>query len=66
MDGVGEEAFGYELTALDRAHSVIRFRSSNLLVEVNLSMTGKRATADLRRRALRTAQVVARGLDGRG
>ncbi|GII01065.1 serine/threonine-protein kinase [Planobispora takensis] len=63
---VGDEAFAYDVIALERAHSVVRFRSADLLVEVNLSMDGERAAPALRSRTLRTAKVVAGRLDRHG
>ncbi|MBB2909848.1 hypothetical protein FHS43_001094 [Streptosporangium becharense] len=58
--GVGEEAFTYDVTSLDYINSsVLRFRYSNLLVEVNLSATDRPLTAGLRRTTLRTARLVA-------
>ncbi|MBG0828181.1 serine/threonine protein kinase [Planomonospora sp. ID67723] len=67
VEGIGDEAFAYDTNVLDdRIHSTVRFRTSNLLVEVGVSMTGKRPTAELRRRALRTAKLVARSLERRG
>ncbi|WP_068921542.1 serine/threonine-protein kinase [Planobispora rosea] len=67
VSGVGDEAFAYDGTLLDsHASSTVRFRSSNLLVTVDLSVPGKRVTATLRRNALRTARLVAQGLERRG
>ncbi|MEV8631185.1 serine/threonine-protein kinase [Streptosporangium sp. NPDC051023] len=65
VDRIGAEAFAYEVGALERAHEVIRFRVSNLLIEVNLSQKGKRVTPELRRRTVRTAQLVAEELNSR-
>ncbi|MFD8556218.1 serine/threonine-protein kinase [Streptosporangium canum] len=65
VDQVGAEAFSYDIVALDRAHAVIRFRVSNLLIEVNASEKGARAGAELRKHALRTARLVAEELNGR-
>ncbi|MFF5209488.1 serine/threonine-protein kinase [Streptosporangium sp. NPDC000396] len=62
---VGAEAFAYEIRVLDRVHSVIRFRVSNLLIEVNVSEKGERPSAELRRHALRTARLIAEELNGR-
>ncbi|GIH89873.1 serine/threonine-protein kinase [Planobispora siamensis] len=63
---VGDEAFAYDVIATERAHSVVRFRSADLLVEVNLSTGGERATSALRSRTLRTAKVIAGRLDRNG
>ncbi|GAA3121709.1 hypothetical protein GCM10017600_16590 [Streptosporangium carneum] len=65
VDRVGAEAFGYDVQALDKIHSVVRFRVSNLLIEVNLSEKGKRATPELRRQSVRAARLVAEELNGR-
>ncbi|MEV4376089.1 serine/threonine-protein kinase [Streptosporangium sp. NPDC049644] len=62
---VGAEAFAYDVVALDRIHSVIRFRVSNLLVEVNLSEAGKRAGTALRQDALKIARQVSEELNSR-
>ncbi|WP_051751685.1 serine/threonine-protein kinase [Streptosporangium amethystogenes] len=62
---VGAEAFSYDVVALDRIHSVIRFRVSNLLVEVNLSEVGKRAGTALRRDTLKIARQVSEELNSR-
>ncbi|MER5427318.1 serine/threonine-protein kinase [Streptosporangium roseum] len=62
---VGTEAFSYDIVALDRAHAIIRFRVSNLLVEVNVSEEGKRAGTELRKHALHTARLVAEELNSR-
>ncbi|GAA3444495.1 serine/threonine-protein kinase [Planomonospora venezuelensis] len=65
--GVGDEAFAYEVNAVDSISSgTVRFRSSNLLVTVDLSVEKKPPTAALRRGALRAAKLVARGLERRG
>ncbi|SFI50126.1 Serine/threonine protein kinase [Streptosporangium canum] len=65
VDRIGAEAFAYDVRALDRIHSVIRFRVSNLLIEVNLSEKGKRATTELRQHTLRTARLIAEELNRR-
>ncbi|MEU0481093.1 serine/threonine-protein kinase [Streptosporangium sp. NPDC006013] len=62
---VGAEAFSYDVVALNRIHSVIRFRVSNLLVEVNLSEMGKRAGTALRQDALKIARQVSEELNSR-
>ncbi|GHH68659.1 hypothetical protein GCM10017673_18100 [Streptosporangium violaceochromogenes] len=65
VDRVGAEAFAYDMTALDRAHAVIRFRVSNLLVEVSLSEKSRRVTPALRRKALHAARLAAEELNRR-
>ncbi|MGJ6963397.1 serine/threonine-protein kinase [Streptosporangium sp. G11] len=60
---VGAEAFAYDVIALDRIHSTVRFRISNLLVEVDVSQKGERPNAELRGRALRVARQVAEKLN---
>lgn len=64
-DRVGAEAFTYDVIVLGRIHVVIRFRISNLLIEVSLSEKGGRATPDLRRQALRSARLIAEELNRR-
>ncbi|WP_207621166.1 hypothetical protein, partial [Streptosporangium minutum] len=65
VDRVGAEAFSYDIVALDQAHAIVRFRVSNLLIEVNASEKAARADAELRKHALRTARLVAEELNGR-
>ncbi|WP_433252973.1 serine/threonine-protein kinase [Streptosporangium sp. CA-135522] len=62
---VGAEAFSYDLVSLERVSSVIRFRVSNLLIEVSVSEKGERAGTELRRQALHTARQVAEELNSR-
>ncbi|MFF4990962.1 serine/threonine-protein kinase [Streptosporangium saharense] len=62
---VGAEAFTYDVGALDQAHTVVRFRISNLLVEVNLSEKAKKVSPELRARGLRAARLVAEELNSR-
>ncbi|GAA2866589.1 hypothetical protein GCM10010517_26110 [Streptosporangium fragile] len=63
---VGAEAFSYDVVTLgERIHTIIRFRVSNLLIEVNLSEKGRRAGPKLRRDALRVARQVAEELNSR-
>ncbi|WP_329090754.1 protein kinase domain-containing protein [Streptosporangium sp. NBC_01469] len=62
-DRVGAEAFAYDVIALDRVHSMVRFRISNLLVEVDVSQKGERPDAELRGRVLRAARQVAEKLN---
>ncbi|MEU3164081.1 serine/threonine-protein kinase [Streptosporangium sp. NPDC006930] len=62
-DRVGAEAFAFDVTALDRVHSTVRFRISNLLIEVDVSQKGERPNAELRGRALRAARQVAEKLN---
>ncbi|MEU0517005.1 protein kinase [Streptosporangium sp. NPDC006007] len=64
-DRVGAEAFTYDVVVLGRIHVVIRFRISNLLIEVSLSEKGERATPDLRRQALRSARLIVEELNRR-
>lgn len=60
---MGAEAFAYDVIALDRVHSMVRFRISNLLVEVDVSQKGERPDAELRGRVLRAARQVAEKLN---
>ncbi|WP_436760488.1 serine/threonine-protein kinase [Streptosporangium sp. V21-05] len=60
---LGAEAFAYDVTALDRINSTVRFRISNLLVEVDVSRKGDRPDAELRGQALRVARQVAEKLN---
>ncbi|MER5647444.1 serine/threonine-protein kinase [Streptosporangium sp. NPDC002524] len=60
---LGAEAFAYEVVALDRVNSTVRFRISNLLVEVDVSRKGERPDAELREHALRVARQVAEKLN---
>ncbi|MFB9675446.1 serine/threonine-protein kinase [Streptosporangium vulgare] len=60
---LGAEAFAYDVTALDRINSTVRFRISNLLVEVDVSQKGERPDAELRGHALRVARQVAEKLN---
>ncbi len=62
---LGAEAFTYDVIALDRVHSTVRFRISNLLVEVDVSRKGERSDAKLRGQALRVARQVAERLNNR-
>ncbi|WP_440084018.1 serine/threonine-protein kinase [Streptosporangium sp. LJ11] len=62
---LGAEAFTYDVIALDRIHSTVRFRISNLLVEVDVSRKGERSDAKLRGQALRVARQVAERLNSR-
>jgi len=62
-DRVGAEAFAYEVTALDRVHSTVRFRISNLLIEVDVSQKGELPNAEIRGQALRAARQVAEKLN---
>ncbi|MFJ2032467.1 serine/threonine-protein kinase [Streptosporangium sp. NPDC087985] len=65
VDRVGKEAFAYDLRVLDRVQTLIRFRVSNLLIEVNVSEKGRRADSELRRHALRAARLIAEELNSR-
>ncbi|MER7134485.1 serine/threonine-protein kinase [Streptosporangium saharense] len=65
VNRVGAEAFTYDVGALDRVHTVVRFRISNLLVEVNLSEKAKKVSPELRARSLRAAGLVAEELNSR-
>ncbi|GAA4232855.1 hypothetical protein FHR32_004399 [Streptosporangium album] len=62
---VGKEAFAYDIRALERVSALIRFRVSNLLIEVNVSRKGKLVDTELRRHALRAARLIAEGLNNR-
>ncbi|WP_329425710.1 protein kinase [Streptosporangium sp. NBC_01495] len=62
---LGAEAFAYDVIALDRIHSTVRFRISNLLVEVDMSQKGERPDAELRKQALRVARQVTEKLNNR-
>ncbi|MEU8383519.1 serine/threonine-protein kinase [Streptosporangium sp. NPDC048865] len=62
---LGAEAFAYDVVALDRIHSTVRFRISNLMVEIDVSRKGGRPDAELRGQALRVARQVAEGLNSR-
>ncbi|MEV7005821.1 protein kinase [Streptosporangium sp. NPDC051022] len=65
VNRIGAEAFAYDVGALDRVHTVVRFRVSNLLIEVNLSEKDKRVTPELRGRSVRVARLVAEELNSR-
>jgi serine/threonine protein kinase len=62
---VGAETFSYDVRALDEISAIIRFRVSNLLIEVNVSEKGKRASTELRGHALHLARQVAEELNSR-
>ncbi|MEU4535499.1 serine/threonine-protein kinase [Streptosporangium sp. NPDC023825] len=62
---LGAEAFVYDVIVLDRVNSTVRFRISNLLVEVDVSREGERPDAGLRGQALRVARQVAERLNSR-
>ncbi|MFF3442867.1 serine/threonine-protein kinase [Streptosporangium sp. NPDC002721] len=62
---LGAEAFTYDVIALDQVHSTVRFRISNLMVEVDVSRKGERPDAALRGQALRVARQVAEKLNSR-
>ncbi|MFI0424604.1 serine/threonine-protein kinase [Spongiactinospora sp. 9N601] len=66
VTGVGQDGFAYEGTSLDRTSSTVVFQSSNLLVEADLSMKGKKPTEDLKERALKSARSIAEELNSRG
>ncbi|MFF4411189.1 serine/threonine-protein kinase [Streptosporangium sp. NPDC001559] len=65
VNRVGAEAFTYDVGSLDRVSMVIRFRISNLLVEVSLSEKAKRVSPELRTRGLRAARFAAEELNSR-
>ena len=62
---VGAETFSYDVIALDEISAIIRFRVSNLLIEVNVSEKGKRASTELRGHALHLARQVSEELNSR-
>ncbi|MCG5216185.1 serine/threonine-protein kinase [Streptosporangium sp. KLBMP 9127] len=66
VTGVGKDSFRHDTVSLgSRAYSTIDFRSSNLLVEVQLSEKAEQPTRILRRNALETARAVAEELNSR-
>ncbi|GGP87605.1 serine/threonine-protein kinase [Streptosporangium pseudovulgare] len=62
---IGAEAFAFDLTSLDRVYSTVRFRVSNVLVEVDVSRKGKRPDTALRGNALTAARRIAEELNSR-
>lgn len=62
---VGAESFSYDSVALDQVNAIIRFRVSNLLIQVNVSEKGERASTELRRHALHVARQVSEELNSR-
>ncbi|SDG62835.1 Serine/threonine protein kinase [Sinosporangium album] len=63
---LGEESFAFDVRGTMGTSSHVAFRSSNVIIEVEVSEDDKRPLARMRDDAVRMARAVARRLDARG